>query len=167
VDDAGQTSNLPIAHALIDPRIVPGVLPCDFNDNGQVEQADLDLVLLHWGQDGAGTPPNWTGPPATGLVDQEELDAVLLNWGAANIAVSAAPVQAPLLAATVDTTPHAAKVTDAAIANLFVGKRPAKSPYRLLTEHLDKVLGDDSSPSTEYVLPAPAAARAGTWSLPT
>jgi hypothetical protein len=98
VDDTGQTSNLPIAHALVDPRpILPDVVPGDFNGNGQVEQADLDLVLLYWGQDGASLPSTWTGPPATGLVDQDELDAVLLNWGA-SLAVAAPPLQAPLAA---------------------------------------------------------------------
>lgn len=34
----------------IDLTLTPPVLTGDYNGNGQVEQADLDLVLLHWGQ---------------------------------------------------------------------------------------------------------------------
>ncbi|MEL7088093.1 MAG: PEP-CTERM sorting domain-containing protein, partial [Planctomycetota bacterium] len=47
--------------------------------------ADLDLVLLNWGDnvlpagfDTAGLPG---GGPFDGLVSQNELDGVLLNWG--------------------------------------------------------------------------------------
>jgi hypothetical protein len=57
------------------------VLAGDYNSSGRVEQADLDLVLLHWGQPAAPPPPNWTGPPPAGTIDQDELDAVLLGWG--------------------------------------------------------------------------------------
>lgn len=53
----------------------------DFNANGQVEQGDLDLVLLHWGQDGSVPPDGWESDPPSGLIDQAELDLVLLNWG--------------------------------------------------------------------------------------
>ncbi len=59
---------------------VPG-LAGDFNGNGTVEQADLDLVLGNWGA--ATTPPTFVANTA-GLsngVDQDELDAVLGNWG--------------------------------------------------------------------------------------
>jgi hypothetical protein len=68
------------------------VLLGDYNANGQVEQADLDLVLLNWGQ--PGVPNGWTNDLPTGNVDQEELDGVLLNWGnmaAAGLATSAVP----------------------------------------------------------------------------
>ncbi len=59
----------------------------DYNNSGQVEQGDLDLVLQNWGTDTTGnTPPGWTNDLPTGLVDQGELDGVLLNWGS-----SAAP----------------------------------------------------------------------------
>jgi hypothetical protein len=51
----------------------------DYNDNGSVEQADLDLVLLNWGQ--AGVPAAWLNDLPSGNIDQEELDGVLLNWG--------------------------------------------------------------------------------------
>jgi hypothetical protein len=56
----------------------------DYNGNGRVEQADLDLVLLHWGQAASSAPPTWTNDRPTGTIDQAELDAVLLNWGAAS-----------------------------------------------------------------------------------
>ncbi len=54
----------------------------DYNDNGQVEQGDLDLVLFNWGQ----TPTNLTGPwinqrPTGDFVGQRELDVVLQEWG--------------------------------------------------------------------------------------
>jgi hypothetical protein len=56
--------------------------PGDYNSNGTVEQADLDLVLLNWGQ--AGVPAGWTNDLPDGNIDQAELDGVLLNWGASN-----------------------------------------------------------------------------------
>lgn len=51
----------------------------DYNGNGTVEQADLDLVLLNWGQ--PGVPAGWTNDLPDGNIDQAELDGVLLNWG--------------------------------------------------------------------------------------
>jgi murein DD-endopeptidase MepM/ murein hydrolase activator NlpD len=124
VDDTGQTSNLPIAHALVDPRpILPEVLPGDFSGNGRVEQADLDLVLLHWGQDGAGTPATWTGPPASGQVDQGELDAVLLNWGATS-SPSVASIAPPLPAAVRESA------TDSGFAQLPNLPKPLPAPVR-------------------------------------
>ncbi len=55
----------------------------DYNDSGQVEQADLDLVLQNWGldTDANGIPAGWTNGLPDGLIDQAELDGVLLNWG--------------------------------------------------------------------------------------
>ncbi len=55
----------------------------DFNNSGQVEQGDLDLVLQNWGRDTdtQGVPAGWTGDPADGLIEQSELDRVLQNWG--------------------------------------------------------------------------------------
>jgi hypothetical protein len=52
----------------------------DYNGSGLVEQADLDLVLLHWGV--ANVPPGWTNDLPVGAIDQAELDGVLLAWGA-------------------------------------------------------------------------------------
>ncbi|MEM8783722.1 MAG: hypothetical protein AAGE65_12825 [Planctomycetota bacterium] len=51
----------------------------DYNDSGQVEQGDLNLVLNNWGAPAPFTP---NGPAfATLNVDQEELNRVLNNWG--------------------------------------------------------------------------------------
>jgi hypothetical protein len=57
----------------------PGGIPGDYNGNGTVEQADLDLVLLNWGQ--PGVPGGWVNDLPDGNIDQAELDGVLLNWG--------------------------------------------------------------------------------------
>jgi glucose/arabinose dehydrogenase len=62
----------------------------DYNGNGTVEQADLDLVLLAWGQPAENSPPGWIHNLPSGAIDQAELDAVLLNWGATSDARSAA-----------------------------------------------------------------------------
>jgi probable HAF family extracellular repeat protein len=59
----------------------PGSLPGDYNGNGLVEQADLDLVLLNWGGDGTNPPAGWTSGLPSGSIDQAELDGVLLQWG--------------------------------------------------------------------------------------
>jgi hypothetical protein len=59
----------------------PDEIAGDFNASGQVEQADLDLVLLNWGQPGAPPPAAWTSDLPMGAIDQAELDRVLLNWG--------------------------------------------------------------------------------------
>jgi hypothetical protein len=58
-----------------------GGIPGDYNNNGTVEQADLDLVLLNWGADGTTPPNGWTNNLPEGTIDQAELDGVLLNWG--------------------------------------------------------------------------------------
>jgi uncharacterized membrane protein len=58
-----------------------GILDGDFNDNFSVEQGDLDLVLLNWGEDGTTPPDGWTKDLPSGNIDQAELDGVLLNWG--------------------------------------------------------------------------------------
>ncbi|MEM8783094.1 MAG: hypothetical protein AAGE65_09600 [Planctomycetota bacterium] len=55
------------------------VLPGDYNDSGQVEQGDLNLVLNNWGQPAPFAPNG--DPFATSNVDQEELNRVLNNWG--------------------------------------------------------------------------------------
>jgi uncharacterized membrane protein len=67
----------------------------DYNGNGTVEQADLDLVLLHWGNDASEAPASWINNLPKGTIDQDELDGVLLNWGntapTAGIATAAVP----------------------------------------------------------------------------
>lgn len=72
----------------------------DYNDNGQVEQADLDLVLLNWGDSFDALPAEWVNQrPQTGIVDQAELDGALLNWGNAAARTAAVPEPATWLAA--------------------------------------------------------------------
>ena len=58
------------------------LLEGDYNSNGTVDQGDLDLVLLNWGEElfnpiAAG----WINDLPDGIIDQDELDGVLLNWG--------------------------------------------------------------------------------------
>ncbi|MEM8783547.1 MAG: PEP-CTERM sorting domain-containing protein [Planctomycetota bacterium] len=51
----------------------------DYDDSGQVEQGDLNLVLNNWG---TAAPFDPNGDPfETTNVDQEELNRVLNNWG--------------------------------------------------------------------------------------
>jgi hypothetical protein len=72
----------------------------DYNGNGTVEQADLDLVLLNWGKDGAVPPTGWTNDLPSGAIDQSELDGVLLGWGKSTAAAGlAAAVPEPNTAA--------------------------------------------------------------------
>jgi hypothetical protein len=71
------------------------LLAGDYNASGAVEQADLDLVLLHWGEPAAPPPPDWTGRPPAVTVDQDELDAVLLGWGDGAQAADARGAAAP------------------------------------------------------------------------
>jgi hypothetical protein len=60
---------------------VVNLLQGDYDGNDAVEQGDLDLVLLNWGE-GAAVPPDlWVNDLPSGIVDQEELDRVLLGWG--------------------------------------------------------------------------------------
>jgi hypothetical protein len=68
-------------------------IPGDYNGNGQVEQADLDLVLLNWGADGTVPPDDWINDFPVDTIDQAELDGVLLNWG--NMAARGAATGVP------------------------------------------------------------------------
>jgi sugar lactone lactonase YvrE len=75
--------------------LAPGSVPGDYNNDGLTEQGDLDLVLLHWGNDVNGLPAEWTNErPMEGVVDQTELDRILLNWGA-GVAGTATTVPEP------------------------------------------------------------------------
>lgn len=60
-------------------------LPGDYDGDGFVSQADLDLVLINWGvgtlPDGFDTAALGGGGVFDGLLSQNELDGVLLNWG--------------------------------------------------------------------------------------
>ena len=62
----------------------PFLLDGDYNGDGFVSQADLDLVLLNWGD--STLPSGWMAVDQfDGVqVSQNELDGVLLNWGDGN-----------------------------------------------------------------------------------
>ena len=73
--------------------LVPGGAAGDYNGDGFVGQADLDLVLLSWG---ATVPPDpvpvgWVNDPPAGLIGQAALDQVLLNWGDGTPPLTAIP----------------------------------------------------------------------------
>jgi len=61
--------------------IAAGFIDGDYNGDGFVSQADLDLVLLNWGD--ATLPVGWAAADQFDnvQVSQNELDGVLLNWG--------------------------------------------------------------------------------------
>jgi hypothetical protein len=78
--------------------IVISGLDGDYNNNGRVEQGDLDLVLLNWGIEGTPPPLGWINDLPEGIIDQAELDAVLLDWGdeVLRTAAASAPLPAQL-----------------------------------------------------------------------
>jgi hypothetical protein len=61
--------------------VLSTALDGDYNNNGLVEQSDLDLVLSHWGRAAAVPPVGWINHLPSGTIDQNELDSVLANWG--------------------------------------------------------------------------------------
>ncbi|MEM1098128.1 MAG: hypothetical protein AAGH92_05000 [Planctomycetota bacterium] len=69
-------------YRLVLPLAATGLLG-DYDDSGQVEQGDLNLVLNNWG----GTAPfaSKGDPFSTPQVDQEELNRVLNNWGNSSV----------------------------------------------------------------------------------
>jgi hypothetical protein len=59
------------------------LLPGDYNSDGVVDQADLDLVLLTLGEESVNLDAvGWINDLPSGPIGQEELDRVLFNWGA-------------------------------------------------------------------------------------
>lgn len=86
----GDIYNSRVQYVGVPPEVGVG----DYNNNGQVEQGDLDLVLLNWGA--AWPPPveGWVNnQPTDGKIDQNDLDGVLLNWG--NMAGAGSAVAVP------------------------------------------------------------------------
>ncbi len=53
----------------------------DYDNDGFVGQADLDLVLLNWGKTSPPVPAGWVNQVPIGLIGQAALDGPLLNWG--------------------------------------------------------------------------------------
>ncbi|MEL7087301.1 MAG: hypothetical protein AAGL98_02485 [Planctomycetota bacterium] len=76
---ANSLINLPISF-----EVIASFLTGDYNGDGFVSQADLDLVLLNWGN--AALPSGWAAADQfDGVqISQNELDGVLLNWGNGN-----------------------------------------------------------------------------------
>ena len=71
------------------------VITGDTNADGRVDQADLDAVLLGWGQHVAAA---WHGSgdlDGNGLIDQGDLDRVLANWGSSVDHVGTSTVAVP------------------------------------------------------------------------
>ncbi|MEM7626896.1 MAG: hypothetical protein AAF333_14980 [Planctomycetota bacterium] len=73
------------ALGLVVEFIEQAALEGDYNEDGFVSQADLNLILLNWGDsvlpagfDETAIPG---GGPFDGLIGQNELNGVLLNWG--------------------------------------------------------------------------------------
>lgn len=83
-------------HEIVADQLYTTFLGGDYNSNGIVEQADLDLVLLNWGEElfnpyAAG----WINDIPSGVIDQEELDKVLLGWGNSVDGLASASVPEP------------------------------------------------------------------------
>ncbi|MEM7627524.1 MAG: hypothetical protein AAF333_18155 [Planctomycetota bacterium] len=90
----GNSNNLATL-GLLDFNDIPGqqfvtislteTLVGDLDSDGIVGQADLDLVLLNWGDevvpDGFDPTALSDGGPFDGLISQNELDTTVLNWG--------------------------------------------------------------------------------------
>jgi hypothetical protein len=89
----GQTMQGIVEYGLPPDIMPPDGIPGDYNGNGAVEQADLDLVLLNWGT--GGVPGGWINDLPEGNIDQAELDGVLLNWGDTGALGGAAGVPEP------------------------------------------------------------------------
>ena len=55
----------------------------DYDDSGEVEVGDLNLVLFNWNEDGANLPATWVNerPAAGTAVAIDQLNGVLFNWG--------------------------------------------------------------------------------------
>ncbi|MEM7625003.1 MAG: hypothetical protein AAF333_05190 [Planctomycetota bacterium] len=64
-----------------EPNPVSESLDGDYDGDGFVSQADLNLVLLNWGE--STLPDGWAAADQFdgGLIGQNELNGVLLNWG--------------------------------------------------------------------------------------
>jgi hypothetical protein len=115
----------------------PELLPGDYNGNGLVEQADLDLVLAGWGRDASMLPDGWVSDPPSGTIDQGELDRVLANWGRTMpVAMADPPAPAKLSEATSAPRPAKARVAEGELSKSGLVKRSSAR-----SAALDAVLG--------------------------
>lgn len=87
-----------VTSAVADPVPLIG----DYNGDGLVSQADLDLVLLNWSDTALPTGFDASllpgGGPFDGLIGQNELAGVLVNWGSST----------PPILGSLDTVPEPA-----------------------------------------------------------
>jgi hypothetical protein len=93
VSEPGPSFNSWITDPLAEPwrswvmdELVPmpdPILPGDYNDSGDVELGDLNLVLFNWNVDESVLTTDWVNQrPTTGTaVGLPELNGVLFNWG--------------------------------------------------------------------------------------
>ncbi|TWT42452.1 glycoside hydrolase family 44 protein [Botrimarina hoheduenensis] len=62
--------------------VAAAAVPGDFSGDGQVDNADLNLLLANWGVAASPLPVGWNGDPPVGpTIDNDELNALLGNWG--------------------------------------------------------------------------------------
>lgn len=102
------------------------LLAGDYNGNGTVKQADLDLVLLNWGAEGSTPPSGWINDLPSGTIDQAELDRVLLGWGNTNMPAASA-IAFPLGSASVPEPSTSLTFVTAGIAALRLRWRKRRS----------------------------------------
>jgi hypothetical protein len=97
-------TNFASAVGSVDLSPPPAGIDGDYNDNGTVEQADLDLVLLNWGAAAEPPPDGWVNDLPAGSIDQAELDGVLLNWGNMVAGSTAVPEPSAVVLVTIIVT---------------------------------------------------------------
>lgn len=86
----------PAAPVTITASVTAGSVAGDFNEDGRVDNGDLNLLLGDWGS--ATVPPEWTAP-FTSPVDNDELNDLLGNWGFGTSVAVPEPASALILAA--------------------------------------------------------------------
>lgn len=85
-----------LSSLLVNARVDEALLEGDFNGDGTVDNADLNLLLANWGA--SSVPSEWVNG-FEAPVDNDELNALLANWGAG--AGDAVPEPSALVLATI------------------------------------------------------------------
>lgn len=119
IDFFGTGSTFPtflVNTSIISLETMPPMLPGDFSGNGLIDQSDLDLTLVHWGETATPVPPTWIGLPPEGIIDQTELDYVLASWGAVSARSTAIPEPGTLALVTL--------IGAIALCGKFLRRRP-------------------------------------------